>query len=38
MGVYLILTVLMLFIRELLFYLDELQEKVKGLEEQSKDI
>lgn len=37
-GSSLILAVLMVFIRELLFYLDELEEKVKGLEDQSKDV
>lgn len=36
-GASLILAVLMVFMRELLFYLDELEEKVKRLEEQSKD-
>lgn len=37
-GVSLVLAVLMVFIRELLCYLDELSEKVKELEEESKDI
>lgn len=32
-GVSLVLAVLMVFIRELLFYLDELSKKVKDLEE-----
>ena len=38
MVVSLVVLVLMVFIRELLFYLDELSEKVKELEDKSKGI
>lgn len=37
-GASLILAVLMVFIRDLLFYLDELEERVKELEEKSKGV